>query len=222
MEKKFNFVYITTNTKNGKQYVGDHSSNKLNDNYLGSGVYFQNALNEYGKENFKREILEYFDTKEEAFNAQEKCIQQYNTSVPNGYNISPKGGVGTFGCFSQETIKKMSESHKGKPSPNKGKNLSETHKKNISLNHNKHLSDETKKKISESGKGKHKGIKFSAEIRKKMSEAQKGKKHSDEGKNNISKNNAKYWLGKKRSDETRKKISDGHKGKKYQRLIENI
>lgn len=58
--KRYIFVYITTNLLNGKQYVGDHSSNNIeNDIYLGSGSYFKNALNEYGRENFKREILEF-------------------------------------------------------------------------------------------------------------------------------------------------------------------
>ena len=83
---KYIFVYITTNLLNGKQYVGDHSTNNLNDGYIGSGYpYFIRAIKEHGKENFKREILEFFDTKEEAFAAQEKYIIQYNTLAPNGY-----------------------------------------------------------------------------------------------------------------------------------------
>ena len=36
-EKKYNYVYITTNLENKKQYVGDHSTNNINDGYLGSG-----------------------------------------------------------------------------------------------------------------------------------------------------------------------------------------
>ena len=55
---------------------------------------------------------------------------------------------------SEETRKKISEAHKGKPSGMK----------------DKHLSEETRKKISESKKGKH----HSAEARKKMSESHKG------------------------------------------------
>ena len=93
------YVYITTNLVNGKQYVGDHSTNKLDDNYLGSGALLFKKLNEYKRENFKKEILEFFDTKQEAFNAQEKYINEYKTLVPNGYNISPTGGVGIPGSF---------------------------------------------------------------------------------------------------------------------------
>lgn len=71
MEKKFHFVYITTNLINQKQYVGDHSTDNVNDRYMGSGKYLKNALNEYDKENFKRDILQIVDTKEEAFNLQQ-------------------------------------------------------------------------------------------------------------------------------------------------------
>ena len=61
MEKEFNFVYITTNLINGKQYVGDHSTNNLNHNksknFLGSGRLFVKKVKQYGRENFTRTIL---------------------------------------------------------------------------------------------------------------------------------------------------------------------
>jgi len=60
MEKQFYFVYITTNLVNRKRYVGEHTTININDTYLGSGTYFINAVNKYGRENFKREILEFF------------------------------------------------------------------------------------------------------------------------------------------------------------------
>jgi len=113
--KQFHFVYITTNLINGKQYVGDHSTNDLEkDKYLGSGTYFVRALNEYKKENFKKEILEFLSTKKEAFDAQEKYIIQYNTLTPNGYNISPRGGHNVKDCFSEETLIKLSKVWKGR------------------------------------------------------------------------------------------------------------
>ncbi len=43
-EKTFNFVYITTNLINGKQYIGDHSTNNLDDHYLGGGVYLNRSI----------------------------------------------------------------------------------------------------------------------------------------------------------------------------------
>jgi hypothetical protein len=111
--KQFHCVYLTTNLINGKQYVGDHSTDDLNDGYLGSGKYLVKAFFKYGKSNFKKEILEQFNTKEEAFIAQEKYIQQHNTLNPNGYNLSPKGGLRVMGCFSKEILKRKNESLRG-------------------------------------------------------------------------------------------------------------
>jgi hypothetical protein len=94
--KKFNYVYITTNLINGKQYIGDHSSDMPNDGYLGSGRLIAKAIKKHGKENFKKEILENFPTKDQSFNAQEKYIKEYNTLNPKGYNIHLKGGWDPF------------------------------------------------------------------------------------------------------------------------------
>ena len=158
MEKLFNFVYVTTNTVTGMQYVGDHSTDDLecpySKNYLGSGrPYLKNALKEYGKKNFI--ILEFFPTKQEAFNAQEKYILKFNTLVPNGYNLSTSGGFLAGGSHSEESKEKIRIKHKGvkfsaehkanlskagmgrvspnkgKPAWNKGKTLSSEHKNRI-------------------------------------------------------------------------------------------
>lgn len=55
--KKYNIVYRTTNLINGRYYVGRHSTDVLDDGYLGSGVAFGHAVKKYGSINFKREIL---------------------------------------------------------------------------------------------------------------------------------------------------------------------
>ncbi len=111
MVKKFNYVYVTTCLINNKQYIGDRSCNcdPSKDPYLGSGTYFKNAIRKYGKENFKKEILGFFD------DAQEKWINEYITLSPNGYNISPKGGYGIPNSFlSKETRYKIGMAHTGK------------------------------------------------------------------------------------------------------------
>jgi group I intron endonuclease len=166
-EKKYNFVYLTTNLVNGKQYVGDHSCNNLvEDNYLGSGMLFETKKNQYGKENFKREILEFFPTKQEAFNAQEKYILQYNTLVPNGYNINPTGGIYREGggLHSEETKIKMSESAKKSFTPQKRAQISEG-------NRNRIISDKTKNKIRNTLFGRE----VSKEVCEKISKTLKGK-----------------------------------------------
>ena len=52
-----NFIYLTTNVINGKQYIGSHNG-EINDSYLGSGKLLIKSIKKYGKENFKRIILE--------------------------------------------------------------------------------------------------------------------------------------------------------------------
>jgi len=115
MEKQFNYVYITTNLINGKQYVGSHGTNKVDDGYLGSGRYFLRSLKKEGKENFKRKILQECKSILEARELESFYILKYNTLYPNGYNLSPKGGIGFKGAnHSEETKRKQSEWQKGK------------------------------------------------------------------------------------------------------------
>jgi hypothetical protein len=157
IEKKYHFVYLTTNLISGKQYVGDHSTNNLNDNYIGSGIYLLNALNEHKKENFKCEILEFFSSKEDAFNAQQKYIKKYNTLIPKGYNISERGGYGIPNSYlNEETKRKIGQKNKGEKNGMWRKTISiETIEKwKISHSDYRH-SKETKQKQSIAHKGKN-------------------------------------------------------------------
>ena len=70
VNKKYHYLYKTTNLVNGKYYYGMHSTNNLNDGYLGSGSYLRNAIHKHGKDNFKREIIEMFDKREDLANAE--------------------------------------------------------------------------------------------------------------------------------------------------------
>lgn len=219
--KDIHYVYLTTNLINGKQYVGDHTENRYK-NYLGSGKSLKIAIKKYGKENFKKEILEYFDSREKSHLAEEKYIKLYNTMCPNGYNISPTGGLYKSGSHSEETKKKMSESAKNIKNPEiKSKKISES-KKGIKR------SEETIKKMSESNKGKEPWNKgktnvYSEETKKKISEKLKGKisnrkgeKHTEESKKKMSefRKGKEPWIkGRKHTEETKQKISESNKGR---------
>lgn len=57
--KKYFFIYKTTNLINGKYYIGMHATNNLEDDYLGSGTYLRRSVKKHGKESFKKEIFLY-------------------------------------------------------------------------------------------------------------------------------------------------------------------
>jgi hypothetical protein len=64
---KYHTVYKTTNLLNGKYYIGKHSTNHVNDEYLGSGKYLWSSINKYGIDNFRKKVLYIFFNEQEAF-----------------------------------------------------------------------------------------------------------------------------------------------------------
>jgi hypothetical protein len=196
------YNYITTNLINNNQYIGMHCTDDIDDNYLGSGKYLKEAIKKYGKENFKREIICYCETIEEAHNNEEKYIIEYNTLKPNGYNLSPKGGINGKGSLSEETKLKIS---------NKliGKTITEEHKNILRKCSKERIwTDEQR----ENQRKRMLGNNPSEETRKKLSEIRKGRKRSKETIEKIRNSN----IGKKRSEETCINIGNSKRGIKQQ------
>ena len=124
--KKF-IIYLRRNKVNGKCYVGQTGDLKTREyNWKSfSNTYANNHINEdrakYGLDNWTVEVLATTDNREDAWELEQRFINDYNTLWPNGYNIS-KGGGGHNGCkFSDETKQKLSEANKGEKNPMYGK-----------------------------------------------------------------------------------------------------
>lgn len=94
-------IYKTTNLVNGKFYIGKHQTNNLNDGYIGSGKLLKRAINKYGLDNFKIEIIETCPT-ETHMNLAEKIYVVIDPEV--SYNLCP-GGHGGFGYINENGLK---------------------------------------------------------------------------------------------------------------------
>lgn len=130
----YGYIYLILNKVNGKTYVGKKKlyRRKWNeDNYMGSGKRLKSAQKKYGIENFSKFLIQYCKTKEELDLQEIFWISEYRRRNKAEYNIA-NGGSG-FICFhTEETKKRLYETHKGKEPWNKGKNLPEKYKRRLS------------------------------------------------------------------------------------------
>lgn len=142
-------VYIHINKINNKKYIGITSQKVENRWRNGEGyqecIYFKNAIDKYGWDNFKHIILFTGLNKDEANNYEILLIELFQSNNRDkGYNLT-SGGGGIKGIkMSEDTKKKMSESHKGVKHPLYNKNRTDEVKLKIS---------ETKKKSDNNKRG---------------------------------------------------------------------
>ena len=161
-DKKYHYTYKTTNLINNRYYLGMHSTNNLNDDYLGSGKRLWYEIRKYGKENFKTEILNYYNTREELQSKEKEIITLQEIAKKECMNLKI-GGIGGFPpnakvafkeklkdpVYKAEFIKKCKCIETLRKAREEGKIV-----KNTFLG--KKHSEETKQKMSETKKGKGK------------------------------------------------------------------
>ena len=121
--KKFYTVYKITNLFNNKIYIGFHSTNNLDDYYMGSGKLMKKALLKYGVDSFKKEYIQIFDNAEDAVKLEETLVNEEFVLRDDTYNISLGGNVlamiGKHNPFygkrhPQEILDRISASLRGK------------------------------------------------------------------------------------------------------------
>lgn len=156
-----NYCVYKHTAPNGKVYIGITSTKPEKRWKNGEGYrtqIFYRAIQKYGFDNIRHEIL--FDglTKTEAEQKEIELIAYYNSNNKDyGYNVD--NGGSSIGCHSEATRKKLSENMIG-DTRNKGR----VH------------TAEARKHMSEA----HIGNKLTEEAKIKLSEINTGKKYSDE------------------------------------------
>lgn len=105
-DKLYCFVYMTVNLVNGKIYIGVHTTNCVNDSYLGSGKLLNKAIKKYGRENFKREILKFTLTKKEAYAIEKQIVNSTFIKESTNYNMK-EGGYGGGALLTEDSRIRM-------------------------------------------------------------------------------------------------------------------
>ena len=101
IKQYYGCIYKVTNLTNSKMYIGRtirglekrksiHITESKKNN---PKCYFHRALKSYGLENFKWEIIQICDSKDELIEAEIRHIKELRTKCPYGYNLS-FGGEG--------------------------------------------------------------------------------------------------------------------------------
>ena len=113
-QKKYHFIYKTSNLLNGKFYVGMHSTDNLEDGYVGSGKRLGYSIRKYGFENHKFEILEFLPSREELKKREAEVVNEELLSDPLCMNLK-FGGEGGWDHLRGQN---RSKEHQSKASVN--------------------------------------------------------------------------------------------------------
>jgi len=171
------YIYKITNLCNDKIYIGIHKTQSLDDGYMGSGKLLKAAIKKYGKDNFKKEVLETFKNEKDMIAREQELVTAQFVLDENNYNIMPGGKFGSLERnglsfknkkHSLETIEKIRNAAVGKTHSsatrkklsdnNFSKTDPEKQKEHARQAGSYSKSDEHKLKISESMKKVHQEI----------------------------------------------------------------
>ncbi len=102
---KIHYLYKIENKLNQKIYIGIHSTENINDGYMGSSVLVSQAIEKYGENNFSKTILEYCNNREELVELERKVVDEEFVNRRDTYNLTV-GGAGLASTWekSNETI----------------------------------------------------------------------------------------------------------------------
>lgn len=179
----YRYIYKITCTAGSfkdKFYFGQHTTNNLDDNYIGSGRKLLSYLKKYPND-YVKEIISFHNTEDELNKAEYDIIHPW---LGNEMCLNIQEG-GYYGKPSYETRKKMSKSLKGRIGPNKGKKFSKEWCKHIGDGHRGLKLSPHSKEWTEKIAAANRGRKNSEETKKKISDSCKGRQAWNKGLNGI-------------------------------------
>lgn len=74
--RKYHIIYKTTCLVTGRYYIGMHSTDDLEDGYLGSGVHLTRSVKKYGKDQHVREIIEHLPNRDLLKKREEELVTE--------------------------------------------------------------------------------------------------------------------------------------------------
>lgn len=173
VEKKHHYIYKIICSVTNKFYVGIHSTNNLEDGYMGSGKKLWRSIKKYGIENHTKEIIEFFPNRDLLINKEKEIVNESLLKDKLCMNIALGGYGGKlleingfYGKTHSEDIKlKISNTKKGQGSGEKNSQFGTTWINKDSVN------KKIKKTELESYilKGWSKGLYVSKETKEKLS-----------------------------------------------------
>lgn len=195
-KRKYHFIYKTTCSLTGRYYIGMHSTDNLDDGYLGSGRRLRHSIRKYGPENHIREILEFCSSREELASREAEIVNLNEIAKEECMNIS----IGGWGGFQNEEQQRYRSSCGGK-------------KRSWLLKNN----EEFKIKQSEHSKKCWLIASKSPNFPNKKGNSFRGKKHKEETKRKISQANSLKQRGLKNSQYGTMWITNGKENKKLKK-----
>lgn len=169
MSKKHHFIYETRCKKTGKFYRGKHSTDDLDDGYIGSGVWITRGQRKNGRDQYERTILEFCS--EENLSDREIALIAEVYDDPNCMNLT-EGGIGGPGLNSEQA-KSLWENQ----------DYREMQSQNLkTLWQNQEYRDARSKKVTQQVADRWKDPEYHARVVAKL----KGRKCSDETKAKMS------------------------------------
>lgn len=183
-------IYKTTNLIDGKYYYGKHSTQDINDGYLGSGTLLKRAIEKHGAENFIRTIICECATAEDINKMEALIVTEEYVNDPNCYNMTI-GGEGGWYHINNDPEKRADSSVKtkkafAKKSPEELARIGEA-KRNLGESNGMYG-------VARCGESNPMwGKQHTQEARDKISKTKTGTKMSDNARKSMSKSQKKRW-----------------------------